>query len=546
MHKLMILAPGLACLGALACVQQPGPAPEQTAARAAQPKPGGAVNVRIQLDPFDWDLSYTAKAQPNKFGTALAYETLVALKHGPEVDYAENMQRPGLAERWVVSPDAKTFTFHLRQGVKFANLPPVNARVFTAADVKFSFEYWSRTGEVGGRKLPQGQFAWMFEGLEALDTPDASTIVARFKQPFVPFLGYASAGEGIPIVPREVFDADGDFRNRIVGTGPFQLDLAAGQKGTRYVWKKNPTYWEQGKPYLDEVRWLTIRDDATAHAAFKTKQLDIIDEVESDVIERIRVDNPNAEVYGYVLPGAASLSINTRVPPFDDIRIRKALSLGIDREEFVKVRTNGKGWPALAGAPAGVFFTADESRKLLPYDPEEARRLVREAGYPNGLTVTMTHAAPDYGHGYLTSLELMQAQLKKVAINLDLQSLDKSSFSDNRKKGQFIINLNEGATIVGDVDSWLYATWYPGSQANYNGVNDPRVKELLDAEVGTVDPGKRKELLREAIRYINSEKYWGLSIYYLVQNDIWQPWVKNYRPNFWIAGHPLTNSWVER
>lgn len=96
------------------------------------------------------------------------------------------------------------------------------------------------------------------------------------------------------------------------------------------------------------------------------------------------------------------------------------------------------------------------------------------------------------------------------------------------------------------MDSWLYSTWYPGSKANYNGVDDPKLKELLDGEVAATDPAKRRELLREAVRYINADQYWGVAIYHGNDHHIWHPSVKNYRPNFWISGYPVENTWVER
>jgi peptide/nickel transport system substrate-binding protein len=350
------------------------------------------------------------------------------------------------------------------------------------------------------------------------------------------------------MMPREIFQADGHLQNQIAGTGPFQLDTAASQKGTRYTWKKNPAYWEQGKPYLDEVRWIIMPDDPAAYAAFKAKQLDILGfNIEAGTGDQIAKENPGAVAFPFLEQGAAQLYINTREAPFNDLRVRKALSLGIDREEFVRVRTAGKGRVGMAGAPSGGgFFTVEETKQLMRYDPDQAGRLIKEAGYPNGVTLRMTYPGTAYGDGYITSLQLLQAQLKKVGMNIDLVNEDKNAFSDNRKKAQFTINLIEGASLDGDVDSWLYSTWYPGSKANYNGVDDPKLKQLLDAEVAAVDPAKRKELIREALRYLNTETYAGVSIYHGVDHHFSHPWVKNYRPNFWIDGYPVTNVWVER
>src|SRR5207302_11049520 len=118
-----------------------------------------------------------------------------------------------------------------------------------------------------------GQFDAMFEGMTGIETPDPYTAVVKFKDPFVPFVAYA-ASDYNPIVPHEIFDQDGHLHDKIAGTGAFQLDTVNTQKGTRCVWKKNANYWQPGKPYLDQVRWVVVPDDAAAIAAFQSKQVD--------------------------------------------------------------------------------------------------------------------------------------------------------------------------------------------------------------------------------------------------------------------------------
>ena len=116
----------------------------------------------------------------------LVYSRLLDIKAAEGTQYGDVVIQPGLAEKWSISPDAKSFTFNLRKGLKWAQVAPVNGRDLTAADVKWSFEYQTRTGELKDKKLPAGQFAWMFEGLEGIDTPDPQTVVVKFKDPFGP------------------------------------------------------------------------------------------------------------------------------------------------------------------------------------------------------------------------------------------------------------------------------------------------------------------------------------------------------------------------
>lgn len=232
-------------LGGLAC----GAPQSASQALGADDKPrfGGTFNVPVGVDPNDYDMSYTGSTSTNPTFIKLGYSYLMRLKTGADIGVSERIIEPQLAERWDVSPDATTFTFHLRKGVRFANLPPVNGRELTSADVKWSYEYMSRTRTLQDAKLPASQFNWMFEGLESIQTPDPYTVVVKFKEGFAPFVNYAASSDNV-IVPREIYDQDGHFKDRVAGSGPFQLDTSATQKGSSWLMKKNPTYFEEGKP----------------------------------------------------------------------------------------------------------------------------------------------------------------------------------------------------------------------------------------------------------------------------------------------------------
>ena len=304
MQRLWCLMAGLAIV-AVACGPASGPAPVSQGGESGQPKYGGTFNFREDPDPFNFDISYS-KSNPNDNAMALTYDSLLDFKMGPAYPYTHWELEPALAERWEVSPDAKSFTFKLRQGAKFHNLPPVNGREVTSSDVKFTVEYRTRSGEVKDKKLPQGEMDYMFEGLERIDTPDRYTVAFHFKDPFVPFVNYA-ASDWNQIMPREVYDAEGHFQDTMIGTGPFYLDRAASQKGTRWVFKKNPDYWETGKPYVDEIRWLIIPDSSSTYAAFQTKQLDMLWGILSNDAREVRKANPNVSTEKTLVPIAQQL-----------------------------------------------------------------------------------------------------------------------------------------------------------------------------------------------------------------------------------------------
>jgi peptide/nickel transport system substrate-binding protein len=533
-----------AALALGACGSRGGTASPGNSSGTAKPRPGGTVSVNVQTDPFDWDLSYIGKSVPNSNGIALAYESLLTLKRPPEAKFGDIVVQPKLAEKWE-APDATTYTFHLRPNVRFANVEPVNGRPMTAADVVWSYEYWSRTGSIAAKKLPQAQFDWFFEGVDSIQAPDDSTVVVRFKQPFAPFLSYA-ASDYSPVVPHEIFDQDGHLKNRIAGTGPYQSVVPASQKGSRWSWKKNPTYWNSGLPYIDEVRWLVMKDTATSMAAFQTKQLDwlggdVLNYQQATELKRIM---PTATQFANISINPLHLYMNIRTGPLADGRVRQAISLAMDRDEFIRTINGGQGAWALAGAFPDTF-SADEVKQIIPHDPQKAKQLLAAAGYANGLSLDFTYPGNDYGDIFISEMQLFQAQLKPVGINLNLKNEDKSEFSNNKKIGKFTITLAPKGSLEGDIDSYLFATFYSKSKANYGGSNDPQLDNLLLAQRREADPTKRKELIRQAVKYVN-ETAQGLAVSYGMSYEFAQPALKNYSPQFGTFAHPQPDSWLDR
>lgn len=179
------------------------------AGQAGKPKSGGQFTASITTDFYDFDVTITGRTIPNPYATGLAYDNLINFQQGPGLAFDKTVLTPGLADKWE-SPDGQTYTFHIRPDAKFANLAPVNGRSLGPADIKWSYEHISGTGDF--QKLAASQFAFMLEGLDRIDTPDASTAVVRFHQPFAPF-PTCSSMFGLPIFAHEIFDQDGNFTN---------------------------------------------------------------------------------------------------------------------------------------------------------------------------------------------------------------------------------------------------------------------------------------------------------------------------------------------
>lgn len=524
-------------------------APAQPASPAGEtggPRPGGALSLRITNDPYDWDLSYVGKSVPMNDMQSQLNASLLGFKAGPEIERNDLILRPEVAERWEISPDARSFTFHLRKGARFVDLPPVAGREVTSADVKWSYEYYSRTGQFKEKKLPTGQFEWFFEGLDAVETPDRYTAVVKFKAPFVPFISYAGSDFNA-VVPREIYDEDGHHKDRVAGAGPFYLDTEASQKGTRWVFRKNANYWEEGKPHLDEVRWLTLPEEATAIAAFQTKQVDRLknSDLTPRSVEDLKRTVPSAVFHEYLFPGGYHVYLQTLRPPLDKVEVRKAISLAIDRDELSRT-LHGKVYPPAPPSALLGLFSEAEARKLVRHDVDEAKRLLTQAGYPNGLDLQWEYSMAD-GEQRVASLQLMQAQLKRAGINVTLKVFEQSDWSKNRKAKDFTINLL-GSTCGGQQDEQdipLYGCYFSKNKANYGGVNDPTLDRLLISQRQETDPEKRREIQRLAVRRV-VERALGFDLYYPPEWEVWHPHLKNYAPNAGSKGPNLVHAWLEK
>jgi len=540
------LAGGTAGAAALlaACGQRAGtPATSKQAPAAAQPKSGGNVNVWQPVDPFDFDVTYLGKNTNNVEGVQHAYSTLIRFKFGPGIGYNTLTLEPALADKWE-TPDDQTYTFHLRSGLSFANIAPVNGRALTSADVKWSYEYESRTGQFGDKKLPPAQNAWMFSGVNSVQTPDAQTVVVKFDQPYTPFQNYI-AYPWNPIMPHEIYDADGHFKNRIVGSGPFQLDVPASQKGSRWVWKKNPTYWEQGYPLLDSVTWLVIADEAAGRAAFQTKQLDVFPgagtNIDVPTLEQLKQQRPDANVETYINPAPIHLYIQTKTKPLDDLRVRQAISLSIDRDEFIQTFTAGKGGYAMAGASVDTY-SQDEMKQLLKTDLAQAKQLLTAAGYANGVDLEILTPGQAYGDVYVQQAQLLQAQLKKGGFNPHITAIDKADYLARKQKQAFQIVFT-GKALAPDPDSYL-TVFEPGAVENYGGVDDPSLTTLIHQQRQEKDAAKRKEIIRQAVKRINVDQVWALCLLSPVGGALWQARLQDYAPNFGRREWPLEHSWL--
>ncbi len=513
--------------------------PTAGAPAAAQPKNGGIVNLDVGFDINKFDP--TKNFRRVNYHTAHAYGHLTRFKSGADVKYTDLILEPDHAEKWSMSSDGTTFTFNLRKGIKYPNVPPVNGREFTSKDVKFSLEYISRTGEFDDKGLPPApDGGWMLQGLQSVETPDPYTAVVIFKSAYPAFVNYTTTAF-LPLLPREVLDRDGDFDKDAIGSGPFYLDKSASQPGTRLVWKKNPNYWETGKPHIDEVHQLVLADPSAAYVAFKGKQLDMLTErVGPSVSPDIRKNNPDATVYEWNSPGPYYFNMDMRSPsPFADLKVRQAVNLALDRDEIINTLSGGKGAWALAGAFPDTF-SDQEVHQILKHDPTQAKQLLSEAGFAGGLSAEFLYPGQSYGDDYVSLMQLMQAQWAKVGINVTFKSVEPAAFNDIRMKGTYQMAAGGTIGVFADVDSYLFGAFHSSSANALMHANDPKMDQMIEAQRTEPDPAKRKQLIRDAVKYINDNVMGLVATHYFPAVHFAQPYVKDFYPNWGNPGTTYT------
>ena len=309
----------------------PSKYPDWIPASPKPPKRGGTLTRASAWDPPVIDPRLTQSVGLYQFA-GLTSNRLVRYAFTDEASGPGDMSLKGdLAESWAASPDHRVWTFKLRQGVKWQNLPPLNGRELTAADVKYCFEQYAK----------EGVQAFTFQEIEGMETPDKHTLRVHLKTPNTLFP--QNVAEPVTLIfSREVLEEDGDLKKRLIGTGPYIVKEHT--RKVRVVLQRNPDYWDKGRPYVDEYVILSTPDAATRLAAFRTGQSDFLPVFSPSEVEAVRKTNPSVLVQALPMPMTPfGLSLAQDRPPFNDVRVRRAMSMAIDRQKQVDTVFEGAG-----------------------------------------------------------------------------------------------------------------------------------------------------------------------------------------------------------
>ena len=373
---------------------------------------------------------------------------------------------PLLAERWEVSPDLRTITFYLRKGVKFSNGEPFNAQA-----VRFSF-----TRAAGDKSTNKDKRT--FAAMESVSAVDEHTVVIINKEPDPDFLFYMGQATAVIVEPKS---ADGN-NARPVGTGPYELDNWA--KGSSITLKAWPGFRNASAIRIKRATFRFISDPAAQVAAVLAGDVDAFPRVAPRGASQFKA-NPRLQTLITGSRAKTVLAINNARKPLNDVRVRRAISMAIDRKAVIAGAADGYGAPIgshyVPGAPGYVDTTG-----VNPYDPDKAKALLREAGVTTPLELSLVLPPPSYAR---QGGEVIVAQLAKIGITAKVQSVEWAQWLSNTFGGP----KNYDLTIISHVEPFDLGNF--AKPDYYWGYQNPKFNELYTRIKNTPTAAERNKLL---------------------------------------------------
>lgn len=382
---------------------------------------------------------------------------------------------PWLAVSYDISKDQRAWTFHLRPGVKFSDGRPLDS-----TDVRFTLE-----------RALKGPNSYILSAVNAIDTPNASTVVIHTAHPWGPLLGDMSMYSNA-ILPNNLRGATAaQFFEHPIGTGPFILE--SWTKGQKLQMKRNPHYWQNGKPYLDSVTLLTVPDDNTRLLQLRGGQADIMEGAPYSSIAALK-STPGIDVNLFKSSAVSFIAMNEKKAHFADVHVRRAISYAIDRATIIKDVLFGHGTPAASFfSPAWPFYQANTPK--LWYDPAAAKHQMAMSKYPKGFKTTFALASGDNLNG--TIAQIVQSNLSVIGIDVAIQSYDPSTLATLQSSAHYDMSPGLMTLDIGDPDENVPAAVagaYGGINSAYTSYNSAKVLQLTHQSELTVATAARAKM----------------------------------------------------
>lgn len=515
---------------------------------AQTPKRGGTFRLVLQSDPVTGFDPHQTISFVTMVPLSFAYSRLVKVKAGPSVKPMTYPIEPDLAESWT-QPDDKTYVFKLKKGVRWHPKPPVNGRELTADDIKYTYERFLTIKGNGNRPV--------LEYVDRIDVLDKYTVKFTLKEPNAWFLDLL-ASTSTWIVAKECVEKFGDLKKAesLVGTGPWMLERW--EPNVKLVYVRNPHYFVPGLPYADGVEASIDPDPSSRLAAWLAGKVDFGPEYQQ-VVRRLdlamaKQRKPGLQTAEYAWFTSGLVGFKVDKPPFNDVRVRRALSRATSLAEIFESNAFSQGhWvpnPAVPAASAEWSIPIDqlgpEGRKLYEYSTADAKRLLAEAGYPNGFKAQVESPGTAYGPDFLDAAQILVKNWKAAGIDAELKLKEYGAFISTAIYGKFddMMYGLRGAWV--DPEAYFYRPFMPGQPLNILNVNDPKLTDMINLQRRTFDVPKRKQIVYDIQRYLAEQGYFGADGSVKVVSA-WEPYIKNYMPNngFDVGGR-LMAAWIDK
>ena len=489
------------------------------ASPASAQKQGGSITVGQELDIPGFDpLKVGVYDTSAETAAAAIFDTLTYLDDKGE-------PQPKLALSWSHSEDFKTWTYKLRPGVKFQDGTPFNAQA-----VKENFDR---------QKDPANKCrcAFYISYIHDVQAPDELTVVYNLNDPSVnaPALASNPSANSVIQSPTAWKTKGDDYNRNPVGTGPYILK--SWNAGDRMVLEKNPDYWNKGHPYLDRIILKPLPDAQSRFASLQSGEADIVwdDEFDPDNIQKAQKD-PKLTVHTYTGSGAAVTAFNTKTPPFDDVRVRQALVMAIDRKKWSQAVTNSLSRPASNPYGDGSWVKCKDDGAL-PYDIEKAKALIKDYGKPVEFKMLATATPRGRANG-----QVLQQFWKQVGANMEIEQVDQATIPPRAFMRQF--QMTPWRIIdLADPDPQMYANFHTGSPVALANYSDPELDRLLEHARSTADVDARIEDYCAISRLINKAAIWFWSFqntYYAISSSKLKG-----LPKIYSGVIDVSNTWLE-
>lgn len=434
------------------------------------------LNIGLKADPPSMDPNTSTSLYDRQVYASL-YDKLF------DID-SEGKIVPMLAESYEVTPDGKTYTLKLKQGVKFHD-----GTEFDAEAVKFNFER-NMNDEKSRRK---GELKFV----DSVAVVDKNTIKIQMKEPFAPFLSVLTDRSGIMVSPKAVKEHGDQYLNHPVGTGPYVFVEQV--KGDHVTLKKNENYWN-GQVKIDEVNYKVFTNGTAKVQNLRSGMLDIIDDTPVKEIPAIKGD-ANLQLVAESGMGYQGLYLNNSRPPFDNKYLRQAVDRAIDRDALVKVLFNGYAAPARAAFTKGSLAYNEALNTPKPPDAAEIKDLLAKGGQPNGFNFKL-YISTSPENEQLGAV--LQNMLKQHNINVTLEKLEYGQLIETGDKGEFEA-MQLGWSGRQDPDQNFHDFVVTDTSNNDGRISIPKLDELVIKARGELDEAKRKALYDEAATLLQDE-----------------------------------------